>query len=111
VEEVGRPGSLVGVLDEFEVSEESVALEAGDALVLFTDGITERRREGHLFEEQLSAVLGEAAGRSAGAVARRLEEAAVSYASTVPDDDIAVLVLAVPRLLARVEGADAGTVR
>jgi PAS domain S-box-containing protein len=111
VEEVGRPGSLVGVLDEFEVSEESVDLEAGDALVLFTDGITERRSEGHLFEEQLLAVLGKAAGRPAGELARRLEEAAVSYASNVPDDDIAVLVLAVPRVLARVDGSDAGTVR
>jgi PAS domain S-box-containing protein len=111
VEAVGRPGSLVGVLDEFDVSQDSVDLGAGDALVLFTDGITERRREGRLFEEQLPRVLGEAAGQPAGEVARRLEEAAVSYASTVPDDDIAVLVLTVPRVPALVEGANAGTVR
>lgn len=94
--EVGRPGSLLGVVTDFRVSEESCDLGAGDALVLFTDGITERRRAGHLFEEDLPAVLREAAGSSADGLAQRVEDAALSFATTTPDDDMAVLVLAVP---------------
>lgn len=113
VEEVGMPGSLIGVLDEVEVSEESVDLGPGDALVLFTDGITERRQGGRLFEEDLPGVLGAAAGRPAGEMARHLEDEVVSYASTAPVDDIAVLVLSVPESgpVVGVRGAGASTVR
>lgn len=111
IEEVGQPGSLVGVLDEFEVGEESVDLGPGDALVLFTDGITERRRAGHQFEEELPAVLRSAAGRPAAELARHLEDAAVLFASTVPDDDIAVVVLSVPAEAADVRATGTGILR
>ncbi|HEX3621869.1 MAG TPA: SpoIIE family protein phosphatase [Acidimicrobiales bacterium] len=96
LEEVGRPGSLVGVLAAFDVAEASVDLSAGDALVLYTDGITERRHGGRLFEDELPAVLRAAARSSAHDLAHHLEDAAVTYTPKVPDDDIAVLVLAVP---------------
>jgi len=43
VAEVGRPGSLLGVLPDIDVFEDSVGLGSGDVLGLFTDGITERR--------------------------------------------------------------------
>ncbi|GMA86105.1 hypothetical protein GCM10025868_13550 [Angustibacter aerolatus] len=44
VTEVGRPGSLLGVVDPPRLHDELVRLRAGDALVLFTDGVTETRR-------------------------------------------------------------------
>lgn len=69
--EVGRPGSLLGVVEDLEVSEESCELAPGDALVLFTDGITERRRDELLFEEELAATLRAAAGSEARQLARR----------------------------------------
>src|SRR5439155_15604170 len=42
---VGIPGDLLGVLDddELSLSETEVNLAVGDSLVLYTDGITERR--------------------------------------------------------------------
>ena len=97
VGEVGAPGTLLGVVEDFEVHDEPFDLGPGDALVLFTDGITERRREGRLFEEDLVATLEAAAGASAAGMARRVEQAAVAFAPVEPDDDMAVLVLSVPR--------------
>ena len=46
VAEVGRPGSLLGVMADIELFEQTCELGPGDALVLFTDGITERRQDG-----------------------------------------------------------------
>ncbi|MDQ4133444.1 MAG: SpoIIE family protein phosphatase [Actinomycetota bacterium] len=69
VDEIGRRGSLVGVLADLDVTEEVVDLGPGDALVLFTDGITERRRKGRLFEDDLPATLHRAAGGSADEIA------------------------------------------
>jgi serine phosphatase RsbU (regulator of sigma subunit) len=96
VTEVGRPGSLVGVLDEVSVHEEDVDLDAGDALVLFTDGIAERRGKGRFFADELAARLAAAARQPAGILAQRLEEAAVSFSADKPPDDMAIVVLSVP---------------
>ena len=96
VTEVGRPGSLVGVLDEIVVGEEKVDLGAGDALVLYTDGIAERRGNGRFFADELRGRLAEVAGEPAAVLARRLEDAAVSFATDNPADDMAIVVLAVP---------------
>lgn len=95
VAEVGRPGSLLGVLDDLLVHEVSCELAPGDALVLFTDGITERRCDGELFEEHLVGTLRGLAGSPATELARRVEEAAVAFGPGVPGDDMAVLAIGV----------------
>ncbi len=46
---VGKPGSLVGVLDDATFHDETVVLSPGAFLVLFTDGVTEGRRDGEQF--------------------------------------------------------------
>jgi serine phosphatase RsbU (regulator of sigma subunit) len=96
VEAAGRPGSLLGVMTELQVTEEACELSPGDALVLFTDGITERRRDRALFEDDLPATLQTLAGVPAAELARRVEEAAVSFGVEEPDDDMAVLAISVP---------------
>jgi len=92
----GRPGSLLGVMSDLKVAEETCDLSAGDALVLYTDGITERRRDRSLFEEHLPETLRTLAGVPAAELARGVEEAAVSFGVEEPDDDMAVLVVSVP---------------
>jgi GAF domain-containing protein len=96
VSEVGRPGTLLGVLGEIDAAEEVVELGPGDALVLFTDGITERRRDRLFFADELAPILANAAGRSAMVLAQHIEDAALAFAAAAPDDDMAVLVLSVP---------------
>ncbi len=43
VEEVGPPGKVLGVFDDAELGDGSLRLMPGEALVLYTDGVTEAR--------------------------------------------------------------------
>jgi sigma-B regulation protein RsbU (phosphoserine phosphatase) len=51
VEQVGAPGTLVGVLPEVGFTDTVLRLPAGDLLVVYTDGVTEGRRGKELFGE------------------------------------------------------------
>jgi two-component system CheB/CheR fusion protein len=65
----------------------SLALEPGEALVLYTDGATEARREGELFGEQrLIETLRAAADRSPAALLETLRAAVTSFAGELQDD-------------------------
>jgi serine phosphatase RsbU (regulator of sigma subunit) len=95
VAEIGTPGSLLGVLADIDSVEDGVELGAGDAMVLFTDGITERRQQRQFFQDQLPATLRGATALTAAALAERVEHAALSFAATPPDDDMAIVVVSV----------------
>jgi hypothetical protein len=97
VEPVGELGTLLGAdLDtEPELNEVTVELGEGDALVLYTDGVTEVRRSrrevfGHA---DLAGLLSTCAGLPPDAVAERIEQAVLTAAENRPRDDIAILVL------------------
>ncbi len=94
----GQPGTIIGVLDELDVSADRVGLGPGDALVFFTDGVTEARdKRGHQFsDERLAEVLLEAAGAPATEIATRLSQATLDFTGGSLDDDSAILVVAVP---------------
>lgn len=92
---VGSPGSLVGVLEDadLDLPVDSVELAPGDALVLYTDGVTERRSGDRMFGQHgLLATLGGPGRRDAAALADRLEGAAEHFASTPLRDDLAIVV-------------------
>jgi len=91
---LGRPGTLLGPFREARFADAEATLEPGDALVLYTDGVTETRSEGRLFgEERLQEALSRSAGGDAHALADALE-AAVERFGGRPTDDIAIVVAA-----------------
>lgn len=93
IEEVEVGGSLLGVIDEARFTAATVALGAGEALVLFTDGVIEARRDRVMFgSEGVRATL-EAAPAGAAAIAGALEAAVLDHTGGVVTDDLAVLVI------------------
>ncbi|HUP86380.1 MAG TPA: SpoIIE family protein phosphatase [Acidimicrobiales bacterium] len=93
---VGAPGSMLGMLEHADVSDASTELMVGDVLVLYTDGITEARRDGEFFgEARVRAVVSDAGHATAKDLANALVAAAVEFQEGQTRDDIAVLVLRV----------------
>jgi sigma-B regulation protein RsbU (phosphoserine phosphatase) len=86
-------GMLLGV----EPGARSVACEIelapGDAIVLYTDGISEARADRPLSSEAIAAALQPVLAQGAGAIARRAVELAEEQAAGALRDDVAVLVL------------------
>src|SRR3954452_10589786 len=93
---VGEPGDLLGVLpdSELDLTECALTLPPGDALVLYTDGATERRAARRMFGQTgLQQVLSASAGQDADSIAGRAEKAARSFVDTELRDDLALLVV------------------
>ena len=71
---VGRPGSLLGLFEDISLYEAHAELGRGDAIALFTDGLTElsveRPDEG---EAMLRSALVAAAGEEAAGIIKTVE--------------------------------------
>jgi PAS domain S-box-containing protein len=94
VESLMCPGTLLGTFPEVRLEEGRATLGPGDALVLYTDGVTEAGAPDRpLGETGLRAGLAACAGASAETIARRLEDLARDASVGLPRDDLAVLVL------------------
>lgn len=92
---LGRPGTLVGALEEAEFDEARATLRPGELLFLHTDGVTEARRDLEFFgEERLMATLSRPS-TPRGTVERVLADV-LEFQDDVPRDDIALLALGVP---------------
>ena len=97
VRKVGRPGSLLGVVEGARVADERHEIGPGDALVLYTDGVTERHLGSSFFGEHgLEQALAGAAGLTADEIAGRVEGSARRFVEGPPADDMAVVVVRVP---------------
>jgi serine phosphatase RsbU (regulator of sigma subunit) len=92
--QVGEPGDLLGVFGSIRTSVTELVLAPGEALVCFTDGVTERRDGTRMLGEAgvRKALVG-CAGLPAPAVARRLQQVVASFAAAPPRDDLAILTL------------------
>lgn len=100
----GRPGTLLGVTGDPALDDDTVELGPGDAVVLYTDGVTDARAPGRILSEtDLAELLRGCAGLDAAAIAERIERAATEAQEGVPGngkpprDDVAILVLRVAR--------------
>ncbi|MGC1209886.1 MAG: SpoIIE family protein phosphatase [Micromonospora sp.] len=91
---VGTGGTALGLLDSISTPTAEVPLGPGDALVFYTDGVTERRRGRELFgTDRLRDAAAPLAGYSADVVAARLRATAIGFSVEAPRDDIAILVI------------------
>ncbi len=97
VEEVGCSGRVLGVFPDAELQDTPLRLMPGEALVLYTDGVTEARSpDGEFFgEERLRALLRSCAGLEAGAFASRIKGVVLEFQEGYPRDDLAIVVLRV----------------
>jgi PAS domain S-box-containing protein len=92
-EELGAPGTLLGLVAHPHLQDRSAELHGGDTLVLYTDGLTEAGAPERVWEpDELAATARATAGGPAAATVERLVAAAVDSAPRVRDD-VAVLAL------------------
>lgn len=82
-------GTLLGVVAEPTVGKDAIRLRPGDALVMYTDGLTDR---GGVAPDQIASELKRLAGRSAEEIADATESLATSEGNGLRDD-LAILVL------------------
>ncbi|HEX6026332.1 MAG TPA: SpoIIE family protein phosphatase [Solirubrobacter sp.] len=95
VEELGTNGTVIGVLGEVQLADRTARLAPGDAVVLYTDGLTEASAPAVWTPRQLD-------GAIAGARRRSAQEIVGHLAAQTPAtlrDDMALLVLRVQPLL------------
>jgi serine phosphatase RsbU (regulator of sigma subunit) len=97
--EVGTPGTLLGIVSDPELRDDEVTLAPGDAVVLYTDGVTDSAAPARVLEpSDLGAALRDMRVASADAIAERVLQLAMGASNgngTVPRDDIAILVIKV----------------
>jgi serine phosphatase RsbU (regulator of sigma subunit) len=87
LEPVGRPGSLLGLFEDIALHESRAELRRGDAIALFTDGVTElsveRPDEG---ESMLRAALVAASGEEAAGIVKTVERTLLDPRGELRDD-------------------------
>jgi serine phosphatase RsbU (regulator of sigma subunit) len=94
VEAIGEPGTLLGVLSQVRLEDRSTRLSRGDALVLYTDGLTEAGAPRRVWTpEQLDAAVASARLASAQGIVDRLAHEALG--GEPPRDDLALLAVRV----------------
>ena len=92
---LGEHGTLLGVFDDANHRDAHDRLEIGDTLLLFTDGLEERRCGDVFFASELDDVLRASVGSSAAQTVERLRVALRDFGTEAFADDVAVLALRV----------------
>ncbi len=91
--QIGRFGTLLGMTSDVDHSDVTVEVRTGDAVVFYTDGVTELRRGAEFYGE---ARLAAAVSRDTGTTARELVEGLENELRTFQPrfrDDVAILAL------------------
>jgi PAS domain S-box-containing protein len=90
--QVGRPGTLLGVLDPIEVAECEDELRADETLLLYTDGIPEAGHSGEVLGERgLIELCRNAPRLTLAQLLERIEQVALEHAEGSLRDDLALL--------------------
>lgn len=94
--ELTTGGMVLGLFSAAQYEAETVKLDPGDHLVLFTDGVVEAlNSEGEEFgKERLIALMQANAQADTAEIKNRLQEAVLSFSAHAPQhDDITLMVL------------------
>jgi PAS domain S-box-containing protein len=92
VSQLGRPGTLLGVIDPIEIIESDAELLSGETLLLYTDGVVEAgRRNGGLAETGLTELCRQAPQLELSQLLKRIENEVLREAGGTLRDDIALL--------------------
>ena len=91
---VAEPQPLLGVLDGVAFEENTFRLSPGDVLLCVTDGVTERRCDDRLLDDDdgLRDLLGDCPDLNAGSVVARIQRTVREFGPDPPTDDLALLV-------------------
>src|SRR5829696_5802671 len=93
VEELGAPGTLLGLVERPDLHDRAGELHPGDTIVLYTDGLTEAQAPANVWTpEDLTEVLRGIAGAAPRALVDQVVGAALGDLPA-PRDDIAVVAL------------------
>jgi len=96
VEPAGRHGALLGIFAQVNLHDVELLLAPGDALVLYTDGVTDARCGRERFgDARLRAAIAQGRLPNAAALAAELDAAVAEFSDGPAADDLALLVLRV----------------
>jgi PAS domain S-box-containing protein len=94
VTEVGHSGTILGVVDPLSINESEITLQAGETLLLYTDGVTEAGRPDRMLgEDGLLELCASAPELTLAGFLEHIEHAALARAQGLLRDDIALLAL------------------
>jgi integral membrane sensor domain MASE1 len=97
VEQVGGSGTLLGAVPNPMLSDHLAELGPGDALLLYSDGLTDAYAPDRIVTPaELATALESCAGQSAARIAAGVQDVALVGGTRGPRDDITLLVLRVP---------------
>jgi hypothetical protein len=93
-EEIPAVGTLLGLVEDPELTDVTTALSPGDTILLYTDGVTEAAAPHRVWTSRdMAEVVGRSAGSTAQSLVDHVAEAALSGLPGPPRDDVAMLAL------------------
>jgi integral membrane sensor domain MASE1 len=98
VEQIGHPGTLLGIDAKPVFAEQTCELRLGETVLFYTDGLLDAYAPGHLAQaSDLEAVLRACVGRAPSEIVGAMEDAFLGSEDLEPRDDVAIVVLQVSR--------------
>jgi len=91
-------GIALGIVPDIELEEKEIALDSGDVVVLYTDGVTEavNDREEEFGQDRLKTIAEQARNLSASEIMQRIKDSVLEFSRGQPQfDDITLMVLKV----------------